>query len=119
MRINQLNQFLLFPITISNQLAYLIVLVSFATYAIARGNYGYGQNFAMQQNQICNNQLYQRAKEMIKLEIQQQAGNLVPSNAQFDSRYPPMTNGYQIQNQMNSSRTFLADQLNDHQCKLV
>ncbi|UXI20279.1 membrane magnesium transporter 1 [Sarcoptes scabiei] len=99
--------------------AYLIVLVSFATYAIARGNYGYGQNFAMQQNQICNNQLYQRAKEMIKLEIQQQAGNLVPSNAQFDSRYPPMTNGYQIQNQMNSSRTFLADQLNDHQCKLL
>lgn len=82
-------------------LAYLIIFIGLLAISSARGNYGYGQ-------QMCDKNVYSRAREMIRLEMQQRS-------IQPPQQYPPQTNGYQA----NSNSQFMSQQLNDHQCKYV
>lgn len=92
-------------------LAYLIHLVTFVVgLVVANGNYGYGQ----QNTQVCDQNAYSRARELLRIELQQAGINLP-----YDPRYPQgaapmngMTNAYQGNvNQQYSG------QMNDNKCK--
>lgn len=88
---------------------YFSVFISLLTISTATGNYGYGQQYGTQN---CNRSGYDRAKEMIRLELQQQRTH--NPMAPYDTpRYPGITNSYQVNNYTNN-RNF-----HDHQCKYV
>lgn len=94
---------------------YLAVFISLLTISSARGNYGYGQQYG---NQVCDKNVHQRAKEMIRVEMQRNQPVNSGNNPPYDSRYPGLTNSYQVNNYTNNNnRNYLSDQLNDHQCK--
>ncbi|XP_046910758.2 uncharacterized protein LOC124492038 [Dermatophagoides farinae] len=93
---------------------YLAVFISLLTISSARGNFGYGQQYG---NQVCDKNVHQRAKEMIRVEMQR-SQPVNSGNPPYDSRYPGLTNSYQVNNYTNN-RNYLSDQLNDHQCKLM
>lgn len=82
-------------------LVYLIFFIELLAITTARGNYGYGQ-------QSCDSTVYNRAREMLRLELQR-----VNSQAQ-----QPPVNSYSLQtNAYQQYPNGSSGQVSDHQCK--
>lgn len=88
---------------------YLTFIVALFAISSANGNYGYGQQYGQQA--LCNRNVFDRAQNMIRNEIQTRASNQPPYN---NPSFSGMTNGYQSNTQYSNQQQML-----EQQCRSV